>query len=163
MPRPTTKEQLLAEARKEFSALEKMLAALTPTQMTQTISPGQWSIKDTLAHLAEWMNMFFTWHTSGLRGESPTLPAPGFKWNQLPALNQKIYTQYRDMPLDEVLTLWRSLHHRTLQLVESLSQDEIFVSGSFAWTAKHSLATFINANTASHYRWARGEIRKKLA
>jgi hypothetical protein len=49
--------------------------------MVQADKLGQWSVKDTLAHLYEWKQMFFTWYESGLRGENPVLPAPGYKRN----------------------------------------------------------------------------------
>jgi hypothetical protein len=40
---------------------------------------------------------------AGRRNKVPQLPAPGFKWNQTPALNQQIFEQYRDWSLNDVL------------------------------------------------------------
>ena len=162
MPRPTKKEQLLSEARKEFAALGQLIAPLTPEQMTQPGSLGPWSVKDTLAHLAEWLRMNLGWHQAGLRNEKPAMPAPGFKWNQLPALNKQIYLQYQDTPLDVVLADLQQLHQECMRFIESLSQEQLFTSGSFAWTGSHNMAIFLNANTASHYRWARTNLRKNL-
>jgi len=124
MPKPSTEQQLLVESQKEYQALEKLLAPLTPEQMT--------------------------------------LPGRGYKWNQLPALNHEIYLAYRDAPLDAVLARFRDSHRRTMALVEALSEEDLFAHGGFDWLGKHSLAVFINANTGSHYRWARTELRKAL-
>ena len=88
MPRPTSKTDLLAAIEKERSALETYLETLTLEQMTDPGIVGEWSVKDVLAHLIEWEQMVLGWHAAGLRGETPELPAPGFKWNQTPALNQ---------------------------------------------------------------------------
>ena len=35
--------------------------------------------------------------------KNPQTPAAGYKWFQLPALNQQIYERYRDRPLEEIL------------------------------------------------------------
>ena len=103
MPRPTTKTAILSESRKEYAALEQLLATLSPEEMTQPGLVGEWSAKDVLAHLTEWTQMVLGWHAAGLRGETPALPAPGYKWNQLPALNQHIYEKHRDEALADVL------------------------------------------------------------
>jgi uncharacterized protein (TIGR03083 family) len=162
MPKPSTEQQLLVESQKEYQALEKLLAPLTPEQMTQPGAVGDWSVKDVLAHLYEWQQMFFGWYEAGLRGETPALPGRGYKWNQLPALNHEIYLAYRDAPLDDVLARFHDSHRRTMALVEALSEEDLFAHGGFEWLGKHSLAVFINANTGSHYRWARTELRKAL-
>ena len=67
MPRPTTKSQLLAEIEKEHIALEELIATLTPEQMTQQSVVGKWSVKDVLAHLMEWEQMFLGWYAVVLR------------------------------------------------------------------------------------------------
>lgn len=162
MPTPITQQQLLAESQAEYQALEKLLSALTPAQMVQPGTLGDWSVKDVLAHLYEWQQMFFGWYEAGLRGETPATPGRGYKWNQLPALNQEIFLAYRDTPLDDVLAKFRASHQRTLQLIETLAGGDLFTPSRFAWTGKHSLATFISANTGSHYNWARTGLRKGL-
>lgn len=162
MPRPTTKPQLLAEAQAEFDALELFLAALSPDEMTQPTPTGNWSPKDYLAHLYEWQQMFFAWYESGLRGENPAVPAAGYKWNQLPALNQAIFERYHDLPLDEVRDKFRSSHARTLALIESLPETDLFTRGLYPWMNDNYLSAYISANTGSHYRWALTDLRKAL-
>jgi len=162
MPRPTTKPQLLAEAQAEFDALELFLATLTSDEMRQPTPAGEWAPKDYLTHLYEWQQMFFTWYESGLRGENPAVPAPGYKWNQLPALNQAIYERHRDLPLEEVLDKFRSSHAHTLALIESLPETDLFTRGLYPWMNENHLSAYISANTGSHYRWALTDLRKAL-
>jgi hypothetical protein len=52
--------------------------------------------------------MMLGWYNTGVRGETPVLPALGYKWNQLAALNQAIYEQHCDQPLSEVLEAFRT-------------------------------------------------------
>jgi hypothetical protein len=66
---------------------------------------GEWSVKDVLAHLYEWEQMVLRWLAAGKRGETPEVPAEGYKWNQLPALNEEIWLKYKDLPLDEILSM----------------------------------------------------------
>ncbi len=83
MPKPTTTAEILAASRQEHDALEQLLAPLTPGQMMQPGIVGEWSAKDVLAHLTEWEQMVLGWYHAGQAGETPALPAPGFKWSEL--------------------------------------------------------------------------------
>jgi hypothetical protein len=160
MSKPTTKAQLLAESQREHEALEQFIAALTPEEIRQGDRIGAWSVKDTLAHLTAWEQMMLGWYSTGMRGETPVMPAAGYKWNQLVALNQAIYEQHGDQPLAEVLESFRSSYREAIALVESLSDEELFTPGFFAWTRPKALASFVIPNMCEHYRWARTTLRK---
>lgn len=162
MPRANTKSELLAETEREYSALETLIAGVSPEEMQHPGTAGDWSIKDILAHLYEWQRMFFTWYEAGLRGEKAEMPAPGYKWSQLPALNHAIYLSYRDLPLEEVLALFRESHKRTLALIHSLNTEDLETPGRYVWSGEHRLLSFISSICGSHYRWAVTGIRKRL-
>ncbi len=162
MPRPHTKPQILAESQKEHEALELFLSTFTPDQMTQPGMLGEWSAKDVLAHLYEWEQMVLGWLAASQRGESPHVPAEGYKWSQLPALNQKIREKHSNRSLDEILTLFRDSYNQTMNTIESLSEEALFMSGLYPWMNKNTLAAYFVSCTSSHYRWARTEMRKGL-
>ena len=162
MPKPRTKEELIEDIHKEWEALEKFLATLSPEQMTQPGAIGNWSPKDVLAHLAEWQQMCMSWFNAGLQGESPHLPAEGYKWSQMPALNQKIYGKYKDWNLEKVGELFQASHQQIFEIIRNLSDDEIFKTGHYAWTMKNAFSSYIIPCTSSHYRWARTEMRRNL-
>ena len=162
MPRPTTKAAILSESAKEHDALEQLLATLTPEQMVQPGIVGEWSVKDVLAHLTEWQQMVWGWYHAGLAGDSPSLPAPGFKWNELPALNQVIYEKYRDQSLADVLDRFQASYRQITVWVESLSEEDLFTPSHYAWAKTNALASYIISCTSSHDRWARTELRKSL-
>ena len=162
MPRPTNKPDLLSAIEKERSALEASIEALSPNQLMVPGVVGEWSVKDVLAHLVEWEQMVLGWYRAGLQNEVPSLPAPGFKWNQTPQLNQMIYEKYRKRPLEDVLALFRSSHREILEVIQGLSNDDLFTPGVFAWTKKNTMGTYFVSATSSHYLWARKEIRKGL-
>jgi hypothetical protein len=162
MPKPTTKEQLLKEIEKERNALEEFLSGLSAEEAIRPGALGPWSAKDVMAHLLEWEQMFLGWHKAGLKGKMPEKPAPGFKWNQLPQLNQQIYEKYSARSLREVQKLFRASYRQMLKMIQGFSEQDLFTPGRFAWTEKHSLLAFITPNTSSHYRWARTEMQKAM-
>lgn len=162
MPQPRTKSELIAEIEGERQALEQLLGTLSPEQIAQPGTVGHWSVKDVLAHLAEWEQMCLGWYAAGLRGEVPALPAEGFSWRQLPQLNQRIYERYRELDPAAVLARFEESYRQIRQLVEGLSDEDLLTPGRFAWTGKNALRSYIAPNTSEHYRWARQEIRKGL-
>lgn len=162
MSKPTTKEQMIADIERERSALEEFLFTLTPDEMTRPGALGSWSVKDVMAHLVEWEQMFLGWHKAGLRGQMPEKPAPGFKWNQLAQLNQQIYEKHCGRSLPEVQKQFRASFRQMMKTLAGLSEDDLFQQGRFAWTEKHALIAFVLPNTSSHYHWARTELRKAV-
>jgi hypothetical protein len=162
MSRPLNKTQLLESIQKQYAILEKFLVPLTTEQMAFSSAPGAWALKDILAHLYEWQQMFFRWYEAGLRGEMPEVPAPGYKWNQLPALNQSIYEKYRDLTPEQALALFRESHQKTIEFIENLPDTDLAVPGLYPWMNKNTLMAYLNANTAAHYAWALKDAKKAL-
>lgn len=162
MSRPLNKTQLQTTIQKEYSTLEKILETLTPEIMSFATNPGAWAIKDILSHLYEWQQMMFTWYETGLRGEMPAVPAPGYKWNQLPALNQHIYEKYHDLTPDQAMVQFRQSHHKTVQLIETLPETDLTTPGLYPWMNQNTLMSYLNSVTAAHYIWAVKEIKKVL-
>ncbi|MCG2785587.1 MAG: ClbS/DfsB family four-helix bundle protein [Anaerolineae bacterium] len=160
MSRPLNKAQLLASAQKEYAKLEKFLASLMPEQLAFSAAPGAWAVKDVLAHLYEWQQMLFTWYETGLRGETPAVPAPGYKWSQLPALNQAIYERHQQLSAGEALDLFRESHQKTIQFIENLSDADLSTPGLFGWMNNNTLMAYLNSVTAAHYVWALKEAKK---
>ncbi len=162
MPRPLNKIQILASIQKEYGALNKFLTMLSSQQMTFSTSLSTWAVKDIVAHLYEWQRMLFVWYETGLRGEMPALPAPGYKWNQLPALNQHIYEKYCDLVPSQTLALFYESHQKTVQFIESLSDADLTTPGLYKWMNQNTLMSYLNSTTAAHYVWALKEAKNLL-
>lgn len=113
-----------------------------------------WTIKDLFAHLTEWEQMFLRWHREGLEGKTPSMPAPGYKWNETPDLNRAIQRRHADAAWEDVSAAFESSFDEIDGLIGTLSDDDLFEPGRFAWTGNHPLITYLGANTASHYATA---------
>ena len=156
-----TKNALLEDIRAEHDGLLTRLAEFpAPRWREPGVWGDGWTLNDLVAHLAEWHQMFLGWHEEGLRGHSPVLPAPGYKWSQLPALNRAIQEKHRARSRAAVQSDFDAGYDRIVRLVEELSPKQLLEPGHFAWTGKNSLTTYLGASTASHYRFASKVIQR---
>jgi len=164
MGKRLSKPQLLEEIGVERKALDALLRELQPRQMTQrNVTASGWSVKDVLGHLVSWQQMNLAWYEAGERGDNPAVPAPGLTWRDLPKINESIYRQHRRRSLKAVLEDYDAFHHRMLELIRHLPDSDLVSVARFLRTgATWTLSDCINANTASHYRWAQKHIRRWL-
>ena len=160
MTKHATKAGLLEDIRLQRSRLEKNLTSLTSEEMTRPGVTGEWSVKDIMAHLLDWEQRFLSWYQMGRRGETPQTPAPGLHWRQLDILNQRIYEQYKDIPIEEIQAKFESSYQEILALLEGLPEHELFTPGYYAWLNGECLADWAAANTCNHYYWAKTQVRK---
>jgi hypothetical protein len=160
MPKPKTKQALYQAIEVERTKLDDAFENLTKVDMVQPGACEDWSVKDILAHLVDWEQRGLGWYRAGLRGEVPKLPDENFNWRQTPALNHEIYLKYKDLGLDQILEMYQESFKETMAAVDAMTEDELFTPKAYAWTGTHTLGTFVNANTAAHYRWASKLIRR---
>lgn len=147
----------------ERQRLEAAIIALSPRQRTASgVIDAGWSVKDIMAHLAEWEQMFLGWHAAGVRGESPETPAPGYTFGvkSLGQLNDAIYRKYRRRSLTDVQAFFDQSYQQILQALDGMSEEELNTPARYAWLGKHTVGDGLAANTWKHYRWARGLIVK---
>lgn len=120
------------------------------------------SPKDALAHVHAWHKLLLLWCKTGVGGDRPDLPAPGYKWNQTRALNAALHEQYESIGLASVRRRLKLSHRRVENLVRELTEQQLLEPGHIVWTGKLPLVSYIAPNTVSHYRWATKKIRKLL-
>ncbi len=156
------KETLLERIHTERRRLEKNLRRLDDSRLTEPGVVNEWSVKDILTHLIDWEQRLLKWIGAGRSGEPVEIPAAGYGWADLDALNDAIFQANRDRPLLEVLAAFVESRQQALELIESLSESEIFEPGYYAWLGKSNLLSYILANTANHDRWAKERIRAWL-
>jgi len=160
MPRPKTKIELLEASASNF---EKLLALVDSMPENLVSKPGaceEASAKDMLAHLHAWHKLYLNWYEEGMAGEKPEMPAPGFTWKMTPELNAEIDAEYKDVPLNEILSLLKSTHAQLMKIIEGHSDEELFTKKRYAWTGSTSLGSYTVSATSSHYAWALKHIRK---
>ncbi len=158
---PPTRTLLLVEAEKQRDGLSAMLGRMSREQLLWAGAYG-WSAKDHVAHLAEWERLFFGWYDAGARGEEPPVPAPGYSWATIDALNRQIYDRHRDDQLEHVLADWQGTSRQLIALARSISEADLYTADRYAWTGRGTLASFVYECGPNHYRWAAVEIKRGL-
>jgi len=161
MPKLISKAQAIDKLEAERRRLEQNLAKLNQEDMLQPGVVGEWSVKDVLAHLADWEQRFLDWYVADQRGEVPHPPAPGLTWKRqdLDTLNQQIFEKHHDRPLPEILAEFRDTHERLIATVQVMSEEEIATPGRFAWIGKAALFSWLTGY-ANHDLWAKTKVRE---
>ena len=160
MPKQGSKQELIKVIEIEHRKLNDELGKLVDEQMEMPGACEKWSVKDILSHLADWEQRCLNWHQAGLRGEVPKIPDEHYNWRQLPALNHEIYLKYKDLSLAKVRKFFEDSFVEMMAMINSVSEEALFTPGYYQWTGKGLLRDYVDANTASHYRWASKLIRK---
>jgi hypothetical protein len=158
-PHRRTRTELIEKVTTDRRRLEQNLSMLLPDEMLQPGIIGDWSVKDILAHLAEWEELFLSWLDAARRGETPEVPGHGSTWRNLDPLNQFIYQKHRDQDLDSVIEEFDSNHAALVACLDGLSEEELFIPGYFYFAGTARLENWVDA-FASHDRWAKNHLRK---
>ena len=158
-----TKANLLERLHTERRRLEANLARVPRELMTAPGCVGDcWSVKDLMAHQADWELRFLDWIAATDRGDTPRTPDDVYTWDETDALNQRIYECHRDQSLAEVKALFASAHAALISRLEAMPEAEIYEPGRYPWVGKDApLAKWV-AGYAAHDRWAKTELRRWL-
>ena len=160
MPRPQNRSQLLEQMERNFRSLWEEVDSI-PAELR--LVPGAcelWSVKDILAHLDAWHEMFLLWEREGAAGRKPDMPAPGFTWKDTPTLNEVIWERTRHDDYEEVCDRLHSSYGRVRAAVESYDDEDLFTKRRYKWTGSTSVGSYAVSASSSHYDWARQLIRK---
>jgi hypothetical protein len=154
------KDRLLADIEREHRLLAQTITGLSAAALNTPGVVAQWSVKDVLAHLTAWEQMFLGWYRAGQRGETPAVPAPGYTWRDLDALNDSLFRRSRRRKPAAVLTDFALSYAQVLGAVTAMPEADLLAPGRYAWLGGGNLYGYIQANSSHHYRWARGLIRR---
>jgi hypothetical protein len=160
MPRPQTKQDIHEMIEVERTRLLKASEMLSDEQMELAGACELWSAKDILSHLVDWEQRGLRWYRAGLKGEVPKPPDENYNWRQLPALNHEIYLKHKDLSLAEVRKNFDQSFAEMVAAIDEMTEEELFSPHYYEWTGNGLLRDYVDANTASHYRWASALIRK---
>jgi uncharacterized protein (TIGR03083 family) len=154
MNEPMTKAELLGLIETEHARLEAILAPLSEAQMTEGSLASGWSVKDMLAHLTWWEQRMLQVVQAAARGERlPRLSREGEDEEAtINRVNAETYQANHLRPLHEVRADFQRSYRQVVELVHSLSDDDLAPVSSIAQTLGGPLQPLIAANTYDHYR-----------
>lgn len=145
------------------SERQRLLDAVTSLNARDRVASGvcdNWSVKDLLAHLDAWHEMFLSWEEEGSARRKPVMPAPGYRWKETPALNEEIWERTKGDDFEDVANRFHSSYEAVRKVVESYDPEDLFTKKRFAWTGSTSVGSYAVSATSSHYEWARKLVAK---
>ena len=154
-----TKEHIIRLLQTERRRLKQNLAGFSTEQMDQPGVIGEWSIKDVLAHLADWEAHMPVWVNAARQGDRVAEIEAGLSWTQFDEFNQRIYERHKGQSVDEVLAYFDQVHLGFMEMVDAMPEDEMLERKRYPFLDKGSISDWLSAY-AGHDRWAKTHIRK---
>ena len=164
MPKPKSKKELTELSQKNYKFLMDLVASYPKEELNKEFPQGTLNrnIKDVLAHLHQWHLMFLNWYDVGMKGEKPDMPAKGYTWQTMPALNRKIWEDYQTTSLKDASKLLNASYKKVQSIMTNHTDKELFEMEKYKWTGSTSLGVYLISNTSSHYNWAIKLIKKSM-
>mgnify|MGYP000031550872 FL=1 len=156
-------EELIAEIRKR--------ADLFIAEFDDVPASGLHLLKDgvdrapaqMLAYQLGWMDLLLGWEQDERAGRQVVTPAPDYRWNRLGGLYSSFYEQWQDAPLSRLQEAFRERVDGVVDLVGSLSPEELFTPGRRAWASSTPsswpVAKWVHINTVAPFTSFRTKIR----
>ncbi|MGE5224341.1 MAG: ClbS/DfsB family four-helix bundle protein [Omnitrophica WOR_2 bacterium] len=133
----TQRDQLVTTLENTGRDMENLIKTAGEARLNEPGVTGEWSVKDLLAHCAAWEERILAWAEALPRGTHPS-PAPWTPGLSEEQINAFIYENHRHQPVSEVLAHWREVHQGVIDVVKSMSDEDLFskkvdwLNGSFA-------------------------------
>ena len=136
-----TKQELISIIEAERAKLEAVIGTLSEAQMNEPNTVGDWSVKDTLAHLALWTSRNITVIYQAEQGQKAEEIDEMF--DDADALNAADYETQKDRPLERILSDLRGTHKQLLRRLSAWNEADLFDQTLYSWLRGQSLADFL--------------------
>lgn len=154
------KFELLEEMTRANEEMETYLATLTEEEMADPGPGGDWSVKDTLAHITAWMKLAAGWLEKSLNGESVTRYLPGYELTGDEAadeaimnrLNDHIFETHKAMPAAAILAEYRQACEALTAVVATMTEENLMEPGRLDWYPDQPVWLNIAGNSFWHIR-----------
>ncbi len=140
---------------------QQLVADLDPAERTAPGTWENWSIKDELAHIIAWQFNALARMAALIHAE----PIPDF--NETEKINRAIYATNRDRTLAEIAVEGDRAYADFVQLIASMSEEDLSQPTRFSAQEQRSLAAQILSNSYDHpivhyadYYRRRGDLAK---
>lgn len=171
MPRPQTKTDLLEAAELNYNKLLELIDSMTETELHTEFDfssdpkkkEAHWSrdknLRDVLIHLHEWHNLMIEWVANNRAGSRKPFLMEGYNWKTYGQMNLVFWQRNQSVSLEEALEQFKESHRKVIELIESMSNEELFQKNAFDWVGGSTIGSYFVSVTASHYDWAMKKIK----
>lgn len=152
----------------DWARLEASLEGLNEQQLAQVCNEHGWSIKDHLAHIAQWEEILLMMFLGVSYEESMRIP-----WGKYPIfndVNEALRRQWVDFSPGFILNRLNRVHHHLMERLSPLTEEDLQTPVkqffSSIWIPEYeqrNMTEFIRAHTDTHYRDHAGWIEQMKA
>jgi hypothetical protein len=160
MSRARNKKELLEFGEFEFKRLFQLINELSPKMRDEQYVFGNRTTKDIVAHLYAWHLLLLGWYEEGMKGKKPRIPAPGYTIKDIPALNEKLYQEYKSISWPDLKNKFVGTHRKIVAIISEYSDKELRTKKKYIWTGSTDMASYFASALSSHYVWAINHMRK---
>ncbi len=163
---PQHKAALMERIQHSRSTLEQLIASLSTEQLTTLRDAGGWAIKDHLAHLAAWERSVIALLNGQPRHTGLAVAEEVYLTRDLDRVNDQIYQQHKDRPLEEVLADFAATHQQLHATLDGLSDADLFkpyaayLPSEPGVPSTYPVIRWVAGNSYQHYdehqNWIRG-------
>jgi hypothetical protein len=122
-PRPSSKAELVSQIGSSRSRLQADIDAFDDAAALEPVLADGWSLKDVMAHIAEWEIYVVRRIETRRRGETPEVWATNEE--ETDATNARLLAQNKDRSLADVKRFYDDSHDQVLATIESLSEADL--------------------------------------
>ncbi|MBR4172912.1 MAG: ClbS/DfsB family four-helix bundle protein [Clostridia bacterium] len=166
MPRPKTKDELIKAAEENY---QKLLTAISDMTEEELATPFDFSgdagkkeahwgrdknLRDVLAHLWEWHGLLIKWFNANVKGKNVPFLSEPYNWKTYGDMNVEFWKKHQKTELCDIKNKLQKSHNDILELIKSLSDDDLFTKGKYPWVGGSVLGSYFISTTSSHYDWA---------
>ncbi len=158
---PTGADDVLEDIHSARAEINAIIEELSPEQMTQATDDGGWSIKDHLAHLAEWQRRGLGVIEGRAAWEALDIDRETYQSLDIDGVNDIIFKRYQDTPLNAVLTDFRKTQERVILTLEQMNEDDLDRTIPSDFQEQYQrIIDLVEANFAGHDREHVEDIRQ---
>ena len=121
------------------------------------------TVADLLGHLHAWHLAREGWSVVAAQGGVPEVPAPGYTWRDLDALNIMLRDKWRGPSIDDLRERLVDSHERLQDAVSAYDDEALADPQYFPWMHGIPFGKYCLMSGANHYVWARELIEAGLA
>ena len=141
------KSRLLNYIRIGNSNIEQIFAALNDAQLSQPGAEGEWSVKDTIAHIAYWQQREADFLNNARGGGSDRHYDPDYN---VDAINAWIHVNSRGLSAHDIMAEYRKSYQELIDEIGRLSQSDLDEMTKYPWTENDTLWNTLAEETYKH-------------
>ncbi|MEM0948969.1 MAG: ClbS/DfsB family four-helix bundle protein [Pseudomonadota bacterium] len=161
MPAAQTKDELVSACADAFARLQTDLAKV-PEPLANAPDAEGWSVCAVIAHRAYWIDLFLGWWSDGKAGRPVRMPAPGYSWQDVKALNTRLRSDQAVLTWGDARKLLDDRHKRLMTLLNELDDARLYGGPMTGGNGKWTTGRYAEAAGASHYRSAQRFVRRRM-